>query len=40
MGYLYSEQGEINKALEYMNKSNLITVKIFGENHHSLVEIL
>ena len=39
MANVYSDQGKLDKALEYHNKSLTINVKILGENHRAVTSI-
>jgi tetratricopeptide (TPR) repeat protein len=38
MGAIFQEKGELDKALEYLEKSREISIKNFGENHHELAK--
>ena len=39
MAILYAKKKEFEKALEFLEKSKLITINSYGENHHSLENI-
>ena len=39
MAILYMENKEFERALEFLEKSKLITINSYGENHHSLADI-
>jgi tetratricopeptide (TPR) repeat protein len=38
MGTIFQNKGELDKALEFQEKSKEIWIKNFGENHHELAK--
>ena len=39
MGSIFQNKGELDKALEYYEKSREIMIKNFGDNDHELARI-